>query len=127
MADAVIRLAESRKQSVTMAIVDVGGNLLYFKRMDGAGLGTINAAIGKAKSALSLQAPTQVFSDMAKENLGLALGFLSTDLMILGGGQPIRINGVVVGGIAVSGGAGGEDDLYNNAGLKTVGAQVSER
>ena len=101
--------------------------MLYFKRMDGAGLGTIPAAIGKAKSVLQLQAPTQVFSNMASSNLGLALGFLSTDFTILGGGQPIRINGVVVGGIAVSGGAGGEDDLYNSAGLAAVGAQTTQR
>ena len=127
MADAIVKLAESKKQSVTIAIVDAGGNLLYFKRMDGAGLGTINVAIGKAKSALSLQAPTQVFSDMASKDLGLALGFLSTEFTILGGGQPIRIKDVVVGGIAVSGGAGGEDDLYNNAGLGAIGAQTSKK
>lgn len=123
MADAMVKHAILRQQTITIAIVDAGGNLLYFKRMDGAGLGTINAAIGKAKAALSLQAPTQVFSDLAKQDLGLAVGFLSTDLMILGGGQPIRIADVVVGGVAVSGGAGGEDDLYNNVGLKAVGAQ----
>lgn len=122
MADAVIELALAREQSVSVAVVDAGGNLLFFKRMDGASLGTIQAAIGKAVSALRLQAPTQVFGDMAGKNIGLALGFVSSDFTILGGGQPIRIDGVVVGGIAVSGGAGGEDDLYNNAGLEAVGA-----
>lgn len=125
MVDAVIALALERQQSVTVAVVDAGGNLLYFRRMDGAGTGTIGAAIGKARSAAALQAPTQVFSDMARVNPGLALGFVSVDQVILGGGQPIRINGVVVGGIAVSGGAGGEDDLYNDAGLRAVGAQTS--
>jgi glc operon protein GlcG len=120
--DAVTALAKKRNQNVTIAIVDASGELLHFQRMDGVGLGTINAAIGKARSALQLQAPTQVFSDMAKHDLGLALGFLSSDFTILGGGQPIRINGIVVGGVAVSGGAGGEDDLYNNAGLAAVGA-----
>lgn len=126
MGDAVIALAVARKQTVTVAIVDAGGNLLYFRRMDGAGTGTIPAAIGKAKSALALEAPTQTFSDMASRNLGLALGFLSSDFTILGGGQPIRINGMVVGGIAVSGGAGGEDDLYNNAGLAAIGATLAD-
>lgn len=124
MADAITALARKRDQSVTIAIVDAGGNLLFFQRMDGAGLGTIRAALGKARSALELQAPTQVFSNMADRNLGLALGFLSSDFTILGGGQPIRINGVVVGGLAVSGGAGGEDDLYNNAGLAAIGADM---
>lgn len=122
MVDAVIALAESKNQSVTVAVVDAGGALLHFKRMDGAGLGTIKAAIGKASSALELQAPTQVFSDMAQRDIGLALGFVSSDFNILGGGQPIRIDGIVIGGIAVSGGAGGEDDLYNNAALQAVGA-----
>ena len=125
MARAVVNLAIEREQSVTVAIVDSGGNLLLFKRMDGASLGTIQAAIGKAVSALRLQAPTQVFSDMASKNIGLALGFVSSDFTVLGGGQPIRIDGVVVGAIAVSGGAGGEDDLYNNAGLKVVGAGIN--
>lgn len=122
MAEAVVALAVSRRQTVTVAVVDAGGNLLHFHRMDGAGTGTIQAALGKARSAAALQAPTQVFSDMARTNPGLALGFVSVDQVILGGGQPVRIGGVVVGGVAVSGGAAGEDDLYNEAALRAVGA-----
>ena len=120
IADAIVKFALDRKQSVTLAIVDAGGNLLLFKRMDGAGLGTISAAIKKAESALKLQAPTQVFANMADSNLGLALGFLSIDMSVLGGGMPIVVDGVVVGGLAVSGGSGGEDDLYNQAGLAAL-------
>ena len=118
--DAIVNNAASQHQAVAIAIVDDGGNLLAFKRMDGATLGTIQATMAKAVSALRLQSPTSNFGQLAQTNMALALGFSSAGFTILGGGQPIRANGAngdVVGAVAVSGGAGGSDDAFIKIGL----------
>ena len=115
--DAIVNSAASQHQAVAIAIVDDGGNLVAFKRMDGASLGTIQATMAKSVSALRLQAPTSNFGQIAQTNLPLALGFSSAGFTILGGGQPIRASGEVVGAIAVSGGAGGSDDAFIKIGL----------
>jgi len=115
--DAIVNNAASQHQAVAIAIVDDGGNLLAFKRMDGATLGTIQATMAKAVSALRLQSSTSNFGQLAQTNMALALGFSSAGFTILGGGQPIRANGDVVGAVAVSGGAGGSDDAFIKIGL----------
>ena len=117
MIDAITSFATSKSAAVSVAIVDDGGNLLAFKRMDGASLGTIQAVLTKSVSALRLQASTEVLMQLAQHDVGLVLGFSSAGFTILGGGQPIRVGNAVVGGIAVSGGAGGDDDDYIKVGL----------
>ena len=115
--DAITTYAAKEHQSVSIAVVDEGGNLVAFKRMDGATLGTIQAVMTKSVSALRLQSSTSNFGQLAQQNVGLAMGFLSAGFTILGGGQPIRANGEVVGAVAVSGGVGGQDDALIKVGL----------
>lgn len=123
MAAAITLLAQERGDHIAIAIVDAGGNLLYFARMDGAVLGTIDIALGKARTAIELTAPTQVFADLAQQNAGAAMGLLSADYTLMGGGRPIIIDGQVVGAIAVSGAANGGDNTYVQAGLTAIAAQ----
>jgi uncharacterized protein GlcG (DUF336 family) len=115
--DAITKYATAKSVAVAIAIVDDGGNLVAFKRMDGASLGTIQAVLNKSVSALKLQAPTGVLMQLAKQDVGLALGFTSAGFTILGGAQPIHVSNAVVGAIAVSGGADGDDDDYIKVGL----------
>ena len=115
--DAIEKYAASQHAAVAIAIVDDGGNLVAFKRMDGASLGTIQAVMTKSVSALRLESSTGNFMQLAQQNVGLAIGFASAGFTVLGGGQPIRVNGTVVGGVAVSGGANGQDDAYIKVGL----------
>ena len=116
MVDAIVSAATAKREAVSISIVDAGGNLLLFKRMDGADLGSAQAAMNKAFSALKLQSPTGVFMDMLNKNPALAQGFISAGFTILGGGEPIRAHGQVVGAIAVSG--GGRDQYYIDIGQK---------
>ena len=116
MVDAIVSAASAKHEAVSISIVDSGGNLLLFKRMDGADLGSAQAAMNKAFSALKLQTPTGVFMDMLTKNPAFAEGFMSAGFTILGGGEPIRAHGLVVGAIAVSG--GGRDQYYIDIGQK---------
>lgn len=122
IAAAITRLAHDQNDHVAVAIVDVGGNLIYFERMDGAVLGASDIAMVKARTAVELTAPTQVFADLARQNSGAALGLLSAGYSLMPGGRPITIDGHVVGAVAVSGAANGGDDSYALAGLAAIGA-----
>ena len=57
--------AEARKNSWNMAIaiVDTGGHLVYFEKMDNTQTGSVNVAIDKARSAALFRRPTKVFQD----------------------------------------------------------------
>ena len=94
--------ATGNRCSMCIAIVDDGGHLLHFSRMDGSGIGSIEVAIAKARSALLFRRPTKDFQD------GLAGG--STALLALPtivpfeGGVPLVHGGETVGAIGVSGG-----------------------
>lgn len=122
VAAAITQLAHEQNDHVAVAIVDVGGNLIYFERMDGAVLGASDIAMAKARTAVELTAPTQVFADLARQNSGAALGLLSAGYSLMPGGRPITIDGHVVGAVAVSGAANGADDSYALAGLAAIGA-----
>lgn len=111
MIDAIVAEATSKRQAVSVAIVDEGGNLLAFKRMDNTSLGTIQAAMTKAVSALKLQMPSGAFS----QEPGAAISFMSAGFTVLGGGEPIKVGNTVVGAIAVS---GADDMAYVAVGLK---------
>src|SRR3982751_1929896 len=58
---AAAAVAEMRKRNLemTIAVVDSGSNLVYLERSDQAGIGTIDAAIGKAKAANGIKTPTK--------------------------------------------------------------------
>jgi uncharacterized protein GlcG (DUF336 family) len=117
MIDAVTAFAANKSVAVSIAVVDAGGNLVAFKRMDGTSLGTIQAVLTKSVSALRLQASTSTMMDLAQQNPGLGFGFTSAGFTILGGAQPIKVGDQIVGAIAVSGGAGPDDDDYVKVGL----------
>src|SRR5262245_51524542 len=115
-------LAEARKNSWTMAvaIVDPGGNLIYFEKMDGTQTGSVNVAIEKARTAALFKRPTKAFQDT------LAAG--ADGLRILGlpgatpveGGMPLLMNGAIVGAIGVSGGASSQDAQCAQAGVAAL-------
>ena len=71
------RAAEAAAQipcAMSIAIVDDGANLAYLERMDGAMIGSVDAAQLKARSAVLFKRPTKVFEDM------LAAGRTAVDL-----------------------------------------------
>ena len=109
-ADTVIKgaLAKAKEQGVPMniAVVDAGGNLKAFTRMDGAFLGSIDISIGKARTARLFNMPTSALgaaSQPGKELYGIEV--TNNGLVIFGGGELLKNkDGVIVGAVGVSGG-----------------------
>jgi uncharacterized protein GlcG (DUF336 family) len=119
---AVAATAEARKNSWNMAIavVDTGGYLVYFEKMDNTQTGSVAVAIDKARSAALFRRPTKVFQDgVAAGGEGLRLLRLEGAVPI-DGGVPIIVGGKILGGIGVSGGSGEQDGQVARAGADSV-------
>lgn len=117
---AAIRKSEELGVGQNITIVDDGGNLLAFVRMDGAKLLSIKTSHKKALSAASHRMPSgQLLPDLELK-LGLATG---GELTNLEGGFPIIIDGVTVGAIGVGSGTGAQDVEVAKAALRALGAK----
>lgn len=113
---------EATKNGWTMAIaiVDTGGNLVAFHRMDNTQVGSIDVALGKAKTANNFKRPTKMLED-ALAGGGAGLRILSIPgAVALEGGEPILIQGKIIGGIGVSGMQSTQDEQVAKAGLAAL-------
>lgn len=112
--------ARSLGAEVSVAVVDAGGNLIAFVRMDGAEIAGPTLAVDKAYTSVSNRISTQELSVLAAPG-GPLFGLHSNGggrFVIFGGGMPIFDgDGVVLGAIGVSGGTVGEDVACATAGL----------
>jgi uncharacterized protein GlcG (DUF336 family) len=111
LAKAVVAECETKARSldlaVAIAVVDEGGHLILFIRMDGANTGSIEISIAKARSSVMFKRPTARFDAAV---VGGAIGLLSLpDVVPFGGGIPLMSDGHIVGGVGVSG-ASSQDD-----------------
>jgi uncharacterized protein GlcG (DUF336 family) len=114
--------AEDLGIKINVAVVDKGGNLLAFQRMNGAFLHSIDISIDKAYTAAGFGFPTSQWMDEIRELPQLREGIVQRDrLVIFGGGLPIQQDGQVIGGIGVSGGSEEQDELCAKAGLAGLG------
>ncbi len=110
--------AEELKQPMNIAVVDAGGNLLAFERMENAWLGSIDIAQKKAFTSRAFDITTQ---DLGKHSQSGDQFFgihASNDgkVMIFAGGIPIKQDGQVIGAVGVSGGSGEQDHAVAAAG-----------
>lgn len=108
---ASVQRAVQMKLRYDIAIVDEGGNLVAFYRMDHARAGDIEVSQNKAWSSVALQRPTAVIAQMALPG-GDAYGINTTNhgrVVILGGGIPFLSRNKVIGGVGVSGGTSAQD------------------
>jgi glc operon protein GlcG len=110
--------ATKRHWNMNIAIVDSGGNLVAFERMDGAQLASISIAEHKARVAVTFRRETK-----AIEN-GIQGGnnYLITLDGVIGsrGGIPLIENGKLIGAVGCSGGTGSQDEVVAKAGAETV-------
>jgi uncharacterized protein GlcG (DUF336 family) len=122
----VISAAEDRATAIgvpmCIAVVDAGGNLKAFSRMDGAALLSIQVAQDKAYTAVGFGMPTHGWHDFIKDDAPLAAGATTgiDRLVIFGGGYPVTVDGAVVGGVGVSGGHYTQDQEVAEAGLAAL-------
>lgn len=112
--------AEELGVKVNIAIVNDGGNLVGFIKMDGAKLIPGQIAQNKAYTAVGFEAPTNEWFDKIEKNPRLH-GILYTERMqTLGGGLPIVYEGEVIGGIGVSGATAEQDTECAQAALEAL-------
>ena len=115
-------LAEARKNGWTMAvaIVDIGGDLVYFERMDDTQVGSVEVAIAKARSAVRFKRPTKAFQDaLAAGGEGLRILALQGAVPVEGG-LPLVVGGRIVGAIGLSGGTSAQDGQAAAAGAAAL-------
>lgn len=110
MVRAALRRAGEIGRPMSVAVVDAGGNLVAFARMDGSPLLAAGVAQQKAWSAVAWNMPTSDWLPFIGDDPVLREGVPRIPgLTVLPGGVPIRVQGVLIGGIGVSGSHYSED------------------
>ncbi|OAN63775.1 hypothetical protein A7X12_19350 [Sphingomonas sp. TDK1] len=97
-------------REAVVAVVDRGGNLVSLQRGDDIGPHNTLAAQRKAFTALSTKANTTVLAARAATDPMSRNLLTIPELLLLGGGVPIVIDGDVIGGIGVAGSGGSAND-----------------
>src|SRR5271155_2490336 len=115
MAAAELEAAKNSWQ-VAITILDSGGNLVMFHKVDNTQLASIGASEGKARTSLTFKRPSKALDDaIAAGGAGLRLLAIK-DITPLEGGIPILIDGKIIGAIGVSGALSSQDGQGANAG-----------
>ncbi|HEY7298146.1 MAG TPA: heme-binding protein [Xanthobacteraceae bacterium] len=120
---AAAAIAEAAKNGwhMAIAIVDPGGYLVYFERMDGTQNASVRLAESKARTAALFRHPTKVFSDQfAAGNTGFMSFPDEVRPIASEGGLPIVLDGKLVGAIGASGGTGQQDSVAAMAGANAA-------
>jgi glc operon protein GlcG len=110
--------AERNNWAVAISIVDDGGFLLGFARLDGAPAISAEVSLGKARTSAVTRRPSKVFEDRVKERPGFVTFPAGT---LIQGGVPIMHQNECVGAIGVSGVQSNEDEQIATAGVKALG------
>lgn len=119
MLSAAAAQAEAIGQPQCIVIVDASGQLLGELRMTGAKFLSRKSAFAKAQTAASIGAETTAIPEAVRPHIAAATGGAVTGL---GGGLPIRMGGVLVGGIGIGSGSPDQDVAVARAALDAIGA-----
>jgi glc operon protein GlcG len=114
--------AEAKKNNwqVAIAIVDTGGHLVAFSKIDGTQNASVGIAIGKATTANNFKRPTKALQDAIAQG-GANLRLLAVkDATPLEGGVPIVVDGKIIGGIGASGVMANQDAEVAMAGANAA-------
>jgi uncharacterized protein GlcG (DUF336 family) len=118
VASAAEKEALGNEWKVTIAVVDDGGHLLYLQRSHETQFGSVETAITKAHAAVAFQRPTKSSEDavLSGRLIHLALpGVIPAD-----GGVPLLRDGVVIGGVGISGVRSFQDGQIAQAGVNAL-------
>jgi glc operon protein GlcG len=121
---ASMAMAKERGAGGAIAVVDDGGSLIAFARLDGTFAAGADVSIGKARTAAMFKKPTRVFEEaINKGRIALAAVREMTPLQ---GAVPIMHDGQVVGAIGVSGAhSQGEDEEVAMAGAAAISGETA--
>jgi uncharacterized protein GlcG (DUF336 family) len=110
LAAAAIGACRTQGRAIVVAVVDRGGNLVAVQRADGVGPHNTEASRRKAYTALSTRSSTLALARNAAAEPDTRNLATLPELLLLGGGVPLRSAGQVVGAIGVSGAGGAVND-----------------
>ncbi len=119
---AAAAVAEARKNSwnLAIAVADTHGELVYFEKMDGTQMGSVDVAQQKARSAARYKRPTKAFQDaLAGGGEGLRVLRLEGAIPV-DGGFPLLLDGKIVGAIGCSGATSAQDGTACKAGADSL-------
>lgn len=126
IAKTIIKAAEEKAKEIAIpmviSVVDSGGHLVAFHRMDGALLASSEISINKAHTSVAFKSPTSDLDDLARPE-GELYGVNTLNdgkYVTFGGGFPISSGNEIIGAIGVSGGTVQEDMTVAKAGLKII-------
>lgn len=113
-------LEEARRQNwtVAVAVVDAGGHLVSYKRIDGTQWASGDVAIAKARSAVAYRRPTKAFEEVVAGGRTVILAL--PHALPIEGGLPISREGRMVGAIGVSGVTSQQDGVVAAAGAAAL-------
>ncbi|MDB5429997.1 MAG: polymerase subunit delta [Caulobacter sp.] len=126
--DAAVVIGGAREQAqrigvpMCIAVVDESGTLIAFERMDGGKVHSVQVAIDKAFTAASARKPTHEYNAACVPG-NLVFGIhtaLGGRLCVVGGGYPIIVDGVTVGGVGLSSGSPQQDMSCAEAGVSSI-------
>lgn len=111
--------SKNRGKKAVICVCNEQGNPIAVHVMDGAFLISFDVAVKKAYTAVALKMPTLKLNELVKSGQTF-YGLQNLDkVMTIGGGVPLYRNGILLGGLGVSGGTGEEDDS-----LACFGAEI---
>ena len=104
--------ANKNKWAMAITVVDDGGHLVAFARMDNTQIASVRISMAKARAANNFRRPTKVFQDRAASDvavLGLP-GVITSE-----GGLPLMHDGKIIGAVGASGGTAQQDGMTAKA------------
>jgi len=112
-------LAEARRNhwSVCVAILDDGGHLLHFARMDGASPANARIAVAKGRTAAESRRPSGEWQERIRSRPEM---MKMPDILPVQGGVPIVVDGTCVGGVGVSGVQSHDDEKIAQTGIDAL-------
>ncbi len=134
---AIIAGAAAKSQAMgikeNIAVVDDGGHLIAFERMEGARPASVYTALTKATTAATMRQPSGPFPpgttkpdpllNISLQNAAAASGGKITTLY---GGVPVVVDGQVIGAVGVGGGTGEQDAQVARAGIQAFADQLAK-
>jgi glc operon protein GlcG len=115
-AAAITETTKRNWNAFCVSVVNPSGDLVYFEKQDNCQYASIGISQHKARTAARYRRPTLVFETLIGK--GPYFAFLTTldDVIASRGGNPLIVDGKVIGAIGVSGGTGSQDNVVSLAG-----------
>lgn len=110
IAKTAIEVCSAKGHKVMVTVVDRGGNIMALLRMDGVGNLSVDSAMRKAQTALSLNNSTEFMKGIFENNPASANNVYIPGILVLGGGMPVKLGTETIGAFGIGGAPGGHLD-----------------